>query len=198
MADELDLKNMSPEQIRELQKKQCIFCRITEGKVQAKKVYEDEHVIAVLDINPGTPGHMLVMPREHYSILPQIPEEIVAHLGRVARHLSQAALRALKAQGTSIFAANGLAAGQRASHFLLHVIPRMEGDGAGISPPEGTVSEKDAQALHNSLKPLVDRLFGKQPSVPDSRIEKPEKTDQPKKDAKSNLDDIADFLSGGK
>ncbi|HSU72400.1 MAG TPA: HIT domain-containing protein [Candidatus Binatia bacterium] len=217
MADELEeLKNMSPEQLRELQKKQCIFCRITEGKVQARKVYEDEYSVAVLDINPGTPGHMLLMPKEHYSILPQLPEELIAHLGIVAKHLSQAALRALKAQGTTIFAANGLAAGQRASHLLVHIIPRMEGDGAGILLPEKEISEKDARNLRDQLQPIVNRAFGKetvekkhtpeikrQEKAPEKKAEtekQQEKAEQKKDDKnerrKPNLDEIADFLGG--
>lgn len=215
MADELEeLKNMSPEQLRELQKKQCIFCRIAESKVQARKVYEDEHVLAVLDINPGTPGHMLVLPKEHYSILPQLPEELIAHLAMVAKHLSQAALRALKAQGTTVFLANGLAAGQRASHLLMHVIPRMEGDGAGITLPSNELSEGDARRIREQWQPLVNRVFGKEvvekhherkeeqekreEKKPEKKEEKQdEKPHEPKeKQRRPNLDDIADFLGG--
>jgi histidine triad (HIT) family protein len=216
MADELEqLKNMSPEQLRDLQKKQCIFCRITEGKVQAKKVYEDEQVVAVLDINPGTPGHMLLMPKEHYSILPQLSEELVAHIGIVAKHLSQVALRALKAQGTTIFAANGLAAGQRASHLLIHIIPRMEGDGAGIALPENETSEKDLRSARDQLQPFVDRAFGKETKhePKETHAKKPNESPaewekETQKEAspaarepeptgkKPNLDDIADFLGG--
>ncbi|MBI4144699.1 HIT domain-containing protein [Candidatus Woesearchaeota archaeon] len=185
------LKNMTPEQIRELQKQQCIFCRIAEGKVQARKVYEDEFFLVVLDINPGTPGHMLVMPKEHYSILPQLPEEVINHLGMLSKRLSQAALRALKAQGTTIFAANGVAAGQRASHFLLHVIPRMEGDGAGITLPANGISEEMLRKLQSQLQPFVDRAFGKENGEPAPPLaaeqlpelkSKPDKTESEKHD----------------
>ena len=158
------------------------------GNVPSKKVYEDDKVIAALDINPATPGHMLVLPKEHYSIMPQLPEELVQHLGKVARHLSQTALRALKAQGTSIFVANGLAAGQRSSHFLLHVIPRSEDDNVGITLPENKMEEKAYAQLKDALKPFVDRAFGKH-----TQKEASEKKVHPKK---SNLDDIADFLGG--
>lgn len=221
------LKNMSPEQIRELQKQQCIFCRIAEGKVQARKVYEDEFFLVVLDINPGTPGHMLVLPKEHYSILPQLPEEAISHLGMLSKRLSQAALRALKAQGTTVFAANGVAAGQRASHFLLHVIPRMEDDGAGIILPANGISEEMLRKLQKQMQPFVDRAFGKEPQeqpplepqqLPDLKSKTESKThDKPaggekrgnttgdaKKDKekkpneKSNLDAITEFLAGGK
>ncbi|MBI2208489.1 HIT domain-containing protein [Candidatus Woesearchaeota archaeon] len=70
------LKNMSPEELKEFQKKQCIFCQIISGNVQSRKIYEDGHVLAVLDINPANPGHILVMPREHYIFL-SCPESII-------------------------------------------------------------------------------------------------------------------------
>ena len=64
------IKNMSPEELKEFQKKQCVFCQIISGKVQSKKVYDDEKCIAILDINPANPGHVLLLPKEHYSIMP--------------------------------------------------------------------------------------------------------------------------------
>ncbi len=57
------IKNMSPEELKEFQKQQCIFCQIISGKVASKKIYEDEKCIAILDINPANPGHLLLMPK---------------------------------------------------------------------------------------------------------------------------------------
>ncbi|MBU0470218.1 MAG: HIT domain-containing protein [Nanoarchaeota archaeon] len=122
------LKKMSPEQLQELQKQQCIFCQILAGKVPSKKIYEDEVCTVIIDINPASKGHLLIMPKEHYAIMPQIPEEVVGHLFLVCKHLSKALLKALKAEGTNIFIANGPAAGQRAQHTIIHLIPRKEGD----------------------------------------------------------------------
>src|SRR3989344_2863950 len=82
------LKNMSPEELKEFQKKQCIFCQIISGKIEAKRVYEDERVLAILDINPANPGHILLMPKEHYAIMPQIPKEEMEHLFMAAKALS--------------------------------------------------------------------------------------------------------------
>ena len=64
---------MSPEQIAEMQKQQCIFCKIIKGDIPGKKVFQDDFVEAILDINPAAKGHTLVMPKEHYPILPVIP-----------------------------------------------------------------------------------------------------------------------------
>ncbi len=145
------LKNMSPEELKEFQKKQCIFCQIISGNVQSRKIYEDEHVLAVLDINPANPGHILVMPRDHYSIMPQIPEEEVGHIFLVAKMLSNASLRALEVQGSNIIVANGVAAGQRAQHFMVHLIPRKENDNLNFEVPQKNIPEKELESMQEML-----------------------------------------------
>ncbi len=128
-ALEEKIKNMSPEELKEFQKQQCIFCQIIAGKIPSKKVYEDDRCITVLDINPATRGHLLIIPKEHYAIMPQIPDKDIGHFFLVSKYLSQVLLKVLKASGTNVFVANGLAAGQRSQHFMVHVIPRKESDG---------------------------------------------------------------------
>ncbi len=137
------IKNMSPEELREFQKKQCIFCHIVSGKVQSKKIFEDDKSLAVLDINPANPGHILLMPKEHYSIMPQIPEDILQHLFMVTKSLSNVALRGLEVQGVNILIANGVAAGQKANHFMIHIIPRKEGDGINFELPQKQIDENN-------------------------------------------------------
>lgn len=185
---------------------QCIFCHIASGKVPAKKVYEDDKVAAVLDINPAAPGHILLVPKQHVAIMPQMGEDLIAHLGMVSKQLSGVLIRALGVEGTSIFVANGVAAGQRAPHFLLHVIPRSKDDGIGLQLPVVKVDQKMAEAVFVKLAPAVAKQFGKEaPKSADVRSEvveekKEDRKDVPKKaeKGKSNLDDIADFLTGGK
>ena len=70
MPETVDTSNMSPEQIMELQKQKCPFCQIVAGKIPSKTIYEDDKVLAILDINPIAKGHVLVMPKEHYPIMP--------------------------------------------------------------------------------------------------------------------------------
>jgi len=122
------LSTMTPDEIAELQKQQCIFCQIISGKVPSKKIYEDDLSIAILDINPSTKGHVLLIPKEHYTIMPQLPDNILGHLNVIARNISQGMLRSIGASGTNIFVSNGLVAGQRAQHFMIHIIPRKDGD----------------------------------------------------------------------
>jgi histidine triad (HIT) family protein len=146
------IKNMSPEELKEFQKKQCIFCQIIEGKVQAKKIYEDDKCIAVLDINPGNPGHMLLMPKEHYAIMPQIPKDELAHLFITSKFLSNVVLKAIEAGGTNIIVANGPAAGQRAQHFMIHIIPRKDNDGIEFTLPQKKHSESDLDTVKGKIE----------------------------------------------
>ena len=154
------VKNMSPEELREFQKKQCIFCHIIEGKVQSKKIFEDEKTIAVLDINPANPGHILLLPKEHYSIMPQLPPEELQHIFMVAKSLSNTALKSLEATGTNIIVANGPAAGQKAQHFMVHIIPRKEGDDLKFNLPQRKIGEKEIDVIHKKLAEKMEKISG--------------------------------------
>lgn len=154
------LRNMSPEQIKELQKKSCVFCQIVEGKIAARKVYEDEECMAVMDINPANPGHLILFSKEHYQIMPQIPEYTVEKLFMVSKALTQATLKALKSHGTTIFAANGAAAGQKAPHVIIHIIPRFEGDNLGMNVPEKETTEAELQKIKKTIIPKIKEALG--------------------------------------
>ena len=158
---EEQLAQMSPEQIAEMQKQQCIFCHIISGKVSSKKIYEDEKCLAILDINPANPGHVLILPKEHHSIMPLMPEEDVARLFRIAKKISKAQIRGLKADGTNIFAANGTAAGQKAPHFMIHVIPRKDKDNITVfSLPKNQISPEDQEKIRQAVKGKVNSRLG--------------------------------------
>lgn len=205
----------SPEEMAAAGQQQCIFCHIAAGRVASRKVYEDDKVVAVLDINPGNPGHVLLVPKEHFVIMPQIPEDILQHMGMVAKGISHAQLRALKAQGTNIFVANGVAAGQRAQHFMMHVIPRMDKDTVGLVLAERSMRPEDEQQQQKLLKKALSKALGlKVPEEPEAHAEEQvpheEKKEQlltkktaekttssvPKKTS-ANLDQITQLLTGG-
>jgi len=154
------VKKMSPEELAEFQKSRCIFCQIIGGNVQSKKIYEDKHLIAILDINPANPGHLLLMPKEHYAIMPQVPEDVLKHLFIVAKKLSQIALQAIGAKGTNIVVQNGMAAGQKAQHFMIHIIPRMEGDGLPFELEKKTISDGDYSTIKSRLTTKINEIFG--------------------------------------
>src|SRR3989338_8031369 len=145
------IKNMSPGELKEFQKKQCVFCHIISGKVQSRKIYEDEKALAILDINPANPGHALLMTKEHYSIMPQLPDEDIAHIFMAAKALSNSMLRSIDAQGTNIIVMNGIAAGQRAQHFMVHIIPRKDKDGVEFLLPQKTMSQEEIEDTGNKI-----------------------------------------------
>jgi histidine triad (HIT) family protein len=171
------VKNMSPEELKEFQKQQCIFCHIAEGKMQAKKVYEDDKVIAVLDINPANAGHILLLPKEHYAIMPLMPDDLISYISMVAKALSNAMLKALKVEGTNIFIANGMSAGQKAQHFMMHIIPRNKNDNLPLTVPKMAVSKPDMEKLKEIVTKKVNEIFG-------IKEEKPKKAEDKEKEKK--------------
>ena len=152
------LAKMSPEELQEFWKARCIFCQIIDNKVESKKVYEDEVCVAVLDINPAVPGHVLLMPKQHFTVGPQVPDDITAHLGKVSSAISKACLQALKCKGTTIFMANGAAAGQVAQHFMIHIIPRYEKeDIPQLSLPKHSMDEAQLDQLTEQLRQYIEQ-----------------------------------------
>ncbi len=188
---------MSQSELEELQRKNCVFCHIAAGKVPARKVYEDDECIAVLDINPASTGHVLLMPKEHYTVMFQVPEGILGHIFIIAKGLSQAGLKAFQSGGTTIFAANGVAAGQRAPHFMLHVIPRTAGDSVGLYIPARTFPEKEAGKLAAALAAaLGDRKDAVKETGKETHAS--EKHSDHSNDDKKKREDVATTKNDGK
>jgi len=146
------LKKLTPEQIEFLKSQQggqCVFCAITEGKVPAKKIYEDDYLIATLDINPGNKGHVILFPKVHYEILSLMKD--VGHLFNVANMISSAVFEVTGAEGTNIYVANGLAAGQKMPHVVVHIIPRFKDDKVNFAWDKAEVSEEEMKELAKKL-----------------------------------------------
>ena len=218
------LKNMSPEELKEFQIKNCVFCHIVKGKVASKKVYDDDKCLAILDINPANPGHILLLPKGHYAIMPLIPEDVIKHMFMISKQLSSTLLKALKVHGTNIFVANGIAAGQKAQHFMIHIIPRMEKDGVGLDIKGKKTTERVLEELRQRLVEKINEEFGietekeiteevvpkvKEPKVVEAEFKEKKKTTKksskaklkpkknPKKKESVSLDDIANLITGG-
>ncbi len=114
----------------------CIFCRIVSGELPASVVYEDDQVIAFLDIQPINPGHVLVVPKYHAQSMEDLPEEDAAHMMRVGQIIDKALRKSdLRCEGVNMFIADGRVAGQDVDHIHLHVFPRFKGDGFELKVP---------------------------------------------------------------
>jgi histidine triad (HIT) family protein len=105
----------------------CIFCKIVRKQAPASLVYEDENVMAFLDIRPLNSGYTLVTPKEHYETIFTVPEELIAPLHRIAKRAALSVREVTKADGINIIQQNGKATDQEIFHFHVHVIPRFEG-----------------------------------------------------------------------
>jgi histidine triad (HIT) family protein len=107
----------------------CIFCRIIAGSIPAAKIYEDDRILAFLDIGPIIKGHVLVIPKIHYDNLMETPDAVLASLSAGCRRIARALVAGLDADGINITQANGKSAGQVVPHIHFHVIPRFLRDG---------------------------------------------------------------------
>jgi len=116
----------------------CVFCQILAGEVEASIVYRDERVTAFMDIQPLTPGHLLVIPNQHASSLKSVEPDTMSRMAVIGQMLGLALLESsLAPQAFNLFLANGELAGQTVFHSHLHVIPRYPDDGFGVRFPPG-------------------------------------------------------------
>ena len=106
----------------------CEFCRIASGEGEASVVYRNGSVVAFLDLHPASVGHTLVISREHWETIYEIPEAVLADVFVVVKRVAVAVKRAVGAEGVNVLQCNERAAFQSVRHFHVHVIPRFEGD----------------------------------------------------------------------
>jgi len=158
----------------------CVFCSIAKGEIRAKIVYDDAHFSAFLDINPANPGHILVIPKQHYEVLPQIPDELLGAYMKLLKILAAAVFEATQAQGVNIIQNNGVAAGQAVPHVHIHIIPRFENDGIKLNWDAKKVTEKQLENLQSRIIAAAQGLASgkqavKQKEIPEAPKPKPKK-----------------------
>jgi len=158
----MEEKEMSPEAAPEAAQQQCIFCKIIKGEIPSKKIYEDSIITVILDINPANLGHLLILPKEHYAVMPQVPGKELGHMFKISKHISNCILKALDVKGTTLFIANGAVAGQKAPHFMIHVIPRTEGDSL-FDIPKRAVKEGDLEKVQQIILTKLKEKLGREP-----------------------------------
>ncbi len=133
----------------------CPFCKIASGKAQASIVYEDATILAFMDLNPANIGHTLVVPREHYENIYEVPEKLLAELAAVVKRVCVAVKKTFGADGIKVIQLNGRAAGQVVMHLHIHVIPTVPKAGAlghrGRLTPERIELDEAAQKIRENL-----------------------------------------------
>lgn len=134
----------------------CIFCKIVSGQLPCAKVYEDQQVLAFLDIGPISPGHTLVIPKFHAQRLTDCPADTVAAVGQKVGAIARAVLEATRVNDFNLLCNNGPHAGQVVPHVHFHIIPRRESDGLLGSWPAGSYAEGEMAALAQDIAARVD------------------------------------------
>lgn len=129
----------------------CIFCKIANGEIPTRTVYEDADFRAILDMGPATQGHTLILPKDHAANLYELPEEIAAKVLPTAQKVAKLLREKLGCDGMNLVQNNGEIAGQTVMHFHLHLIPRYENDGQKIL---WAPTQPSAEELDNILKKL--------------------------------------------
>ena len=107
----------------------CIFCKIIAGKIPSHTIYEDEQFKVILDVGPATRGHALIIPKNHFTNLYELPEEMAADAMKLAKKLMIKMTEKLHCDGFNVIQNNGEVAGQTVFHFHMHLIPRYKEDG---------------------------------------------------------------------
>tara|TARA_Y100000310_G_scaffold328008_1_gene395323 strand:+ start:223 stop:762 length:540 start_codon:yes stop_codon:yes gene_type:complete len=133
----------------------CVLCQIVSNRVPSYKVYEDDLTLVVLDVNGANPGHCFVIPKNHYPIIEQVPDEELGNHFIVANKISSAIFEVLKVQGTNIFIRNGIPAGQQVAHFMINVIPRKENDGVNLLWKPRQLSEEEMSTVELKIKEQI-------------------------------------------
>ena len=130
----------------------CVFCRIAQGELPVSKVFEDEHTLAIMDIQSVNPGHMLVLVKPHRANIYALEDELASAVFRTAARMARAAKKAFGCEGVTLLQANEKAGAQTVFHFHIHVLPRWEGDGMELAWPAKNPPREALEEMATKLR----------------------------------------------
>lgn len=125
----------------------CMFCSMVAGHFPSHKLFENETVMAILAPAPSTYGHILVMSKNHFPIIEQVPDFVMGEMFVVCNKLSTAVFEVLGATGTNMMVQNGIAAGQTNAHCMIHILPRRDNDGLNFQWQPRQLSEEQLSTV---------------------------------------------------
>ena len=130
----------------------CIFCKIAAGEIPSRKIYEDKDLIAIMDLNPTSKGHSLIIPKEHCTNIYDIDEDIAAKVMKTAKKLATKMTVALNCDGFNLLQNNGETAGQTMFHFHMHLIPRYkDADNNMLKFTSVSFSDEEMDAIRDQI-----------------------------------------------
>jgi len=130
----------------------CVFCKIIDGQLPCCEIYQDEHILAFLDIGPLSDGHTLIIPKKHVDRLEHCPPDVVAAMARQFGHIAKAVIDTVGAPDYNLLNNNGTDAGQVVDHLHFHIIPRSPGDGLFNRWPAGKYPPGRIEQLQQDIK----------------------------------------------
>ena len=134
-----------------MKKDDCIFCKIANGEIPSKTLYEDGDFRVILDLGPATRGHALILPREHADNLYELPEDTAAKVFVLAKKMATKMTEKLHCDGFNLVQNNGATAGQTVPHFHIHLIPRYENDGQTINWKQTSPTAEELAAVKEEI-----------------------------------------------
>ncbi len=171
------------------------FKDIIDRKEKARIIYEDEAALAFLPENASVPGEVVLIPKKPYSIMEQIPDEVLEHLFTLAKRLSDVCFEILSGQGTNILIHNGVTAGQEVPHFSIRILPRRKEDGLNMKWSSEKEDEGELDSVHNILTAETKNIFISAMKAKHKPIEKEVKEEKKEIDAEAEDTDYRlDFL----
>ena len=129
----------------------CIFCKIANGEIPSKTLYEDEDFRVILDLGPASKGHALILPKNHYANLYELPEETAGEVMKLAKRMAAQMTERLGCEGFNLVQNNGDLAGQTVFHFHMHLIPRYREDGQKIGWKPQEVSQEELEETRKQI-----------------------------------------------
>ena len=129
----------------------CIFCKIANGVIPSKTIYEDEKFRVILDLGPATKGHCLILPKQHFANLFEMPVDYAKELMLVAQKVGTLLKEKLHIDGLNLVQNNGEVAGQTVFHFHVHMIPRYQGDGQTIGWKPGEPTDEELANIQSEI-----------------------------------------------
>lgn len=133
----------------------CIFCKIIKGEIPSAKLFEDNDVLAFLDIMPANKGHTLVIPKKHYELLTDIPNKELSRLMEELKRITEAVIKATNAEGFNVFMNNKKIAGQLVPHAHFHIVPRFTDDGLEFKWPHKNYEDKEIDSYKEKIRSFL-------------------------------------------
>lgn len=134
-----------------MKQEDCIFCKIANGEIPSQTLYEDDEFRVILDLGPATKGHALILPKEHYANLYELPDETAEKVMKLAKKMITRMTDKLGCEGFNLVQNNGDLAGQTVFHFHMHLIPRYQADGQKIGWKPQEISQEELAKIKNQI-----------------------------------------------